>query len=224
MAITNFAHENEVGAVRHEEKASHLLNGVHVYYLKTWAVGKVLFLREMNGYDDSDFYATYWDDEQAKPVEVMYASTRGWTYPCGAYVDATSEVWTSYKAYVEHQNRMSRAFDLRSVRKEMMSYSKKYGFETYIPLYRLMKKLSPDHRMGVRYLLKTNLRSGFKKSLRDQLIAWLKQEKPVYETPFSKKQLACLASIEPKESTRYMTPTQSYYHSMFRNQDARLGF
>lgn len=53
-------------------------------------VGHVLGKREANGYDDSDFYATVWNGERL--TEVIYASTRGWTYHNGAVVDATPEI------------------------------------------------------------------------------------------------------------------------------------
>jgi hypothetical protein len=62
--------------------------------------GKVLSQREMNGYDDSDFYATVWDDEKDAPREIVYASTRGWTYSCGCTIDATDEVFAKYDAWV----------------------------------------------------------------------------------------------------------------------------
>jgi hypothetical protein len=60
--------------------------------------GLVLELREMNGYDDSDFYARVWNDETGTVDRVTYASTRGWTYPNGAAVDATDEVKAKYAA------------------------------------------------------------------------------------------------------------------------------
>lgn len=65
---------------------------------------RVLSLREANGYNDSDFYALVWDDEQGKPIEVMYASTRGWTYPCGASVDADEETLAKYQAHLEREH------------------------------------------------------------------------------------------------------------------------
>jgi len=51
--------------------------------------GAVLDTGEINGYDDSDFYAVVWDGE--KVTRVTYASTR---YYCesGATIDATDEV------------------------------------------------------------------------------------------------------------------------------------
>lgn len=55
-------------------------------------VGKVLKLRELNGYDDSDFYALVWDEEQQQTREITYATTRGWTYHNHAGIDATREV------------------------------------------------------------------------------------------------------------------------------------
>lgn len=52
--------------------------------------GAVLDTYEVNGYDDSDFFAVIWDGEKVTTKE--YASTRGWTYHNGASVDATDEV------------------------------------------------------------------------------------------------------------------------------------
>lgn len=61
--------------------------------------GAVVYLRERNGYDDSDFLALVWDEAQQKAYEVCYASTRGWTYPCHAEVDASPEVKAKALAY-----------------------------------------------------------------------------------------------------------------------------
>lgn len=60
--------------------------------LKTW---------ENNGYDDSDFYALVWSDENNKPLEIMYATTRFWSYPNTAIVDADEETLKKYKAFCE---------------------------------------------------------------------------------------------------------------------------
>lgn len=61
-------------------------------YLETTYKGCVLNTYERNGYDDSDFYAVCWDEKAGKVVTILYASTRGWTYPNGATVDATPEI------------------------------------------------------------------------------------------------------------------------------------
>jgi hypothetical protein len=63
--------------------------------------GLVLSLGEYNGYDDSDFYAVVWNEEKGNTERVVYASTRGWTYPNGAAVDATEEVQAKYAARCE---------------------------------------------------------------------------------------------------------------------------
>jgi len=71
--------------------------------------GRVLELREWNMRDDSDFYAVVWNDEKNEPERVDYASTRGWTYPNGAAVDATPEVVEKYKAYLKARDEAARA-------------------------------------------------------------------------------------------------------------------
>jgi len=55
-------------------------------------VGAVLMTYERNGYDDSDFFAIVYDEATDSLKHVEYASTRGYTYDCGARVDATEEV------------------------------------------------------------------------------------------------------------------------------------
>lgn len=54
--------------------------------------GCVLDTRQMNGYDDSDFYALCWDEAEGRVVRYTYASTRCWTYMNGAVVDAPAEL------------------------------------------------------------------------------------------------------------------------------------
>ena len=61
--------------------------------------GKVIRVFERNYYDDSDFIATIWNDETNRPENVLYATTRAYSYPCIAIVDATDEVLEKYKDY-----------------------------------------------------------------------------------------------------------------------------
>jgi hypothetical protein len=122
--VTNYS-GHEAGRVQHGDKCAHRnrqdLSGsfspecitswskesgcpctiMEPLYMQTSHVGLVLSLREMNGYDDSDFYALVWNGEKGATEEIMYASTRGWTYPNGATIDATPEVRAAYDAYVE---------------------------------------------------------------------------------------------------------------------------
>jgi hypothetical protein len=68
-------------------------------YMETTHRGVVLSLGEYNGRDDSDFYATFWNEEKGAPEKYTYASTRGWTYPNHASVDATDDVKAKYRAW-----------------------------------------------------------------------------------------------------------------------------
>src|SRR5689334_2353735 len=66
-------------------------------------VGAVLDTRELNGYDDSDFYAIVWDAAENAPKRVVYATTRAWTYDCHAKVDATPEARAAYEQWLQLQ-------------------------------------------------------------------------------------------------------------------------
>ena len=88
MAVTRCIRERDLDAGeriigRCEEHA----DSVHV----TSFEGAVLYTREQNGYHDSDFFAGVFDAEAGEVREVMYATTRGWTYHNGAAVDADEE-------------------------------------------------------------------------------------------------------------------------------------
>lgn len=60
--------------------------------------GAVLQTFERNGSWDSDFYAIVYNEAEDKIEHVQYATTRGWTYPNYATVDATDEVLTKARA------------------------------------------------------------------------------------------------------------------------------
>ncbi len=72
--------------------------------------GCVLSTYERNGYDDSDWYAICWDEEQQKVVHVEYDTTR-----CGGYgtaeIDATPE--TLRKVYRYYKSNAKSIFDTR---------------------------------------------------------------------------------------------------------------
>jgi hypothetical protein len=63
--------------------------------------GAVLAVRERNFYDDSDFYAVVWDGQTLKSV--TYGTTRAWTYPNHAEVDATPEVLEAVRNWLRPQ-------------------------------------------------------------------------------------------------------------------------
>jgi hypothetical protein len=67
-------------------------------FMETTYVGKVVYTGEHNGYDDSDFYA-YVREDDGSFRKIVYASTRGWTYPNGASVDASPEDINAFYAW-----------------------------------------------------------------------------------------------------------------------------
>jgi hypothetical protein len=78
-------------------------------YMARTHVGLVLELGERNGYDDSDFYAVVWDPAKGAIDSIEYASTRGWSYPNSAAVDATPEVVAAYTAWRDARDAAARA-------------------------------------------------------------------------------------------------------------------
>jgi hypothetical protein len=68
-------------------------------YMETTHVGLVLRTGEVNGYDDSDFYAVVWNPVRKCPERIEYATTRAWTYPNHAEADATPEVRAAYEEW-----------------------------------------------------------------------------------------------------------------------------
>lgn len=62
--------------------------------MEKWT-GCTVQVREYNGYDDSDFFATYWDGENFR--EEMCGTTR-FAFPCSATIDATPEIMALWRA------------------------------------------------------------------------------------------------------------------------------
>ena len=162
------------------------------YYMKILAVGKTLSVREMNGYDDSDFYASYWDEESQSIKEIMYATTRFWTYPANAVIDATPDIIEKAKLWELKIKRNRKAKELRLERKILW----KIKYVTNLPFSKCLKikdlYQDKDVKKAVYILLSANLRSPFRKSLRDTFINWINAESPKYTSPFSKKQWGIL--------------------------------
>lgn len=103
MSVFLMCDASEPGAVLNEYWTKNSgANPPRPIYIKEYYAGCVVSLREMNGYDDSDFYATVYDAAEDKFKEVCYASTRGWTYPNNAVIDASAEVMEKYAAHLAY--------------------------------------------------------------------------------------------------------------------------
>lgn len=194
-------------------------NGVNVSSYKTYAqttegetkeitlwlyethVGLCLRDYEVNGYDDSDFYMIVWNDEKNEPEHILFASTRGWTYPSyGSFVDATDEVKAKYAAYeadrqarAKARERHLKAVTLNEVRQFAKASGKFYDFPSY-RLTALRGKLTKREYDVICGLIKpkSKIRNAFKLSLQERVVTWLKTEKPQYPTPLSANQLRYL--------------------------------
>ena len=76
-------------------------------FMEETFVGCVISTGEVNGYDDSDFYAVVWNEATQSPERIEYATTRAWCYPNSATVDATPEVLAKYATWQTEQKRLS---------------------------------------------------------------------------------------------------------------------
>ncbi len=153
---------------------------------------------ERNGYDDSDFYMTVWNEETQRPEDICFASTRGWSYPCyGSSPDATPEIRAKYEAWCEQQKRAAharmrrdRANVLRKRRALLLKAAQAHNLPVTarLRLQKLRHEWTQETFDGLLKLLTANLRSPFRKSLREQTINWAQQDKPEWPHPLSAKQ------------------------------------
>lgn len=76
--------------------------------------GLVVDTYERNGYDDSDFYAVVVNPETLETKDVMYGTTRGWTYNNGADIDAPEELLKRWRVKVSADREASRIAQLKA--------------------------------------------------------------------------------------------------------------
>lgn len=181
--------------------------------------GRVLSTGERNGYHDSDFTVTVWDDETDGPRTFVYATTRAPTYHLYAHVDAVPEIIEKAKVRDAYFNRRSYVMAKRGAAKRRAEIAGKLGVKMSA-IRRLEAGMSRglDHRAPTartRYsndlaysygflregneldrvlqlavsLKAGRLRSAFKKKLAQQVVDWLNDPEPRYATPLSKRQL-----------------------------------
>lgn len=173
-------------------------NAYGPFALYLWEEYKGLCLedREMNYHDDSDFYMIVWDPETKSPRRIMFATTRGWSYPSyGSYVDATPEVVAEYQAHckaalaqlaeIAEFERRAREDAARAAAAADLEARSKFAAENDLLLERVLE-LEPV----VFQFLSKKIRSDFKKSLRKQIIDWCKQQEPKFRSPLSYRQIA----------------------------------
>lgn len=167
-------------------------------------VGKCLFEREHNMRDDSDFYMTVWNDEKNAPEEIMFATTRGWSYPCMASrVDATDEVKEKYQKYLVQRRRNNKAGDIRAVRKDAVELATKLQI-TRAQALKLMNACADSTWKldAIVSLLTGNIRSEIKISFRTQVREWIEEPNNKYKTPLSGRQWPVLHPMRFAQTPR----------------------
>lgn len=185
MAITMMCGKDEPGAVL---SPNHYGSSGDIY-LRTFAVGMVVEEYENNFYEDSDFYAVYFEDGVFKKIQ--YATTRGWTYPNSAKVDASPELMEKYREYnraaAEAMRKMNEEIaiepfveiGLTEVEARKLAVAYHWNKDTLRALERLIKTGK-----------KGKFRSAFRASLFERIINWLGEDAPKYAAPLTMKQLA----------------------------------
>lgn len=177
--------------------------------------GLCLAERERNMRDDSDFYMLVWNPEKGEPEEIMFATTRGWSYPClGSYVDASEETQAAHRAYRVQQERRMRIEGRWRARRWDAQMAAHLGLPSRAAVRRLREALGqhlpvppealsrglaarlhvvqPDFAAVARLLAARRLSSAFKQSLQEQARAWALGRDTRHATPLSPKQMRYL--------------------------------
>ena len=142
--------------------------------------------REANHYHDSDFFMIVLNSETDQFEEVLFASTRGWTYPCMAsHRDASPELMERYLAEQQaKRDAMYEAAERRS--RERREAEIKASGLTNEQAERLLRCAQGEHLLQ---FLGKKVRSDFKKSLQQRIREWAADSKPAYPTPLSRRQM-----------------------------------
>lgn len=151
---------------------------------------------ERNYYDDSDFLMRVWNPEKGEPEDLLYATTRMWTYPAQASrADATPEVLDAYERWSKGQEKLAeqkrktkRATDKLALRALEMKVAKKLKVprKRCIPLrktfgHTYLEKL-------YKLILSNRISNRYKLSLQKQAVEWFQNDNPRYDTPLSARQ------------------------------------
>lgn len=73
-------------------------------------------------------------------------------------------------------------------RKRYIKIARKHGLKSYVPFKKLLDSCGRRERFKLEELLTARLRSNFRKSLRSQVVKWLKETHHKYKTPLSREQ------------------------------------
>lgn len=158
--------------------------GLHTYETH---VGLCVAERERNMYDDSDFYMVVLNPETDRFEEVLFASTRGWTYPCMAsHRDAPKELMDRYHAELQAKRDALEEAGRRRYEEQRQKLFDASGLDA-AAIGRLLCVRDGERLLA---FLGKKVRSDFKKSLQERVRTWANDPSPTYLTPLSHRQLA----------------------------------
>lgn len=166
----------------------------------SFAHGRVLRTWERNGYDDSDFYATIWNDEKGRPEEVQYDTTR-FGGGGGATVDATDEVKARYADWQAEQARLHREAQEAAIEARRVALLEDSGMdeEPFMRLYGACGRGYIDAAVALLRTRKHNrFRSKFRASLAEQVWTWAHDPAPRFKSPLSARQWGFLDTGAPE--------------------------
>lgn len=151
--------------------------------------------REQNGPDDSDWLMLVWDPVAGSASWRHFATTRGWSYPCYASApDATPEVLAAYAAWSLRERRRMKAHALRARRAADMAAAAAAGLRNRHEVARLRAACGPATDSVLALLRTRRFRSEFRRSLCEQVRAWLTNPAPQHSSPLSLRQLQAITA------------------------------
>lgn len=147
---------------------------------------------EHNGHEDSDFYMIVWNEDKQAAEHIMFATTRGWSYPCmGSSPDATPEIMAKYNAWELARKRRNKIIKKVELRAMIKSDAKLVGL-SYFEAKRLHATCDSYYESVLRLMGTKKFRSTFRASLAAQVREWLATDTPKHATPLSPRQMGFL--------------------------------
>lgn len=154
---------------------------------ETFYKGVCLFKWERSEYHDSDFYMRVWDHDKGIYKDVRTGTTRGAFPDVIETVDATEDVIKLYQEAKkqEAQKEIEKQIQFRRGQYAKMKLNQEQGD-------RLFDAIGENNWYPIFKLLSSNIRSNFRKSLKEQILYWLSDDNPKYKSPLSNKQIQYL--------------------------------
>jgi hypothetical protein len=153
--------------------------------------GACLSTFENNGYHDSYFFMRVWDEATQSIKAIETGSTAYGGGAVIATVDATPEVLAKVEAFKARRAEEVRQREEAEIAERIAPVAE-YAGVSPDRVRNLWDAVGFENFQNIAALMSDKLRSNFRKSLRDQVVAWLKDDAPKYDRPLSPKQMQCI--------------------------------